>query len=64
MGSNPDGLIEVIFTGIVLIILGTVLAPLLPFNVAALGVILVVVATLAGIVVVGLTIAQALKALA
>ena len=64
MGSNPDGFIEVIITGIVLIILGTVLAPLLPFNVAALGVILVVVATLAGLVVVGLTIAQVLKALA
>lgn len=58
MSNQSEELLDLLLAGIILIILGGALAPLLPFNAVALGVILVVVAIVAGIFMAALAVAS------
>jgi len=50
MSEFAEGVLELAVTGIVVIILGTALAPLLPYNVAVIGWILIALAVFAAVV--------------
>lgn len=63
MSKEPEGLVEVMIAGVVLIILGSALAPLLPFDVAALGWLLLIFGALAGALMMVFAIAQLVESL-
>lgn len=61
MSEAGEQFLEIIVGAVVLILLGTALAPLLPFNFAALGWLLLILGTAGAALVAVLTIAKAIS---
>jgi hypothetical protein len=61
MNGSGEGLVEAAVAAVVLIVLGTALAPLLPFNFAAIGWLMLIVVAIGAIVAVVTAVSKAVS---